>query len=133
MQLVRLFQTFDVEVKYGVFLLAAINTPFQGLPNCLVYLYPKFARLTRTKPELGFWGRVQKSVAVGASKNRVDDLIEQRLDGHEEGEEPAAEDTRQNAVISVVSTPSSSDDNIELVGNREAMIEENSFEAETNC
>ena len=131
MQLVRLFQTVDVDVPYAVLLLAAINTPFQGLPNCLVYLYPKFAKLTRTKPELGFWGRVRKSVAIGASKSRVDDLIEQRLDSHEEGEEPTAGDIGENAVIFFVSTPSSSENSIELVGDRETIREENSAEVET--
>jgi hypothetical protein len=118
LQLVRLFQTVDVEVLYGVLLLAAINTPFQGLPNFFVYLYPKFAKLRRIRPELGFWGRVRKSMAPEESNNGVDDSIEQELEIHEEGEEPATGDIMRNTLYSASSTPISSEDNIELVGDQ---------------
>jgi hypothetical protein len=129
LQLVRFFQTVDVEVLYGVLLLAAINTPFQGLPNFFVYLYPKFMRI---KPELGFWGRVRKSMATRESKNRVDDSIEQGLQIHEEGEEPATGDIIRNTLYSASSIPISSEDNIELIGNPDNDEKGKSSEAETN-
>jgi hypothetical protein len=129
-QLVRLFETADVEVMYGFLLLAATNTPFQGLPNFLVYLYPKL-----TKPELAFWGRGVRKATGGESNKSVDNLIEQRLKSHEEGEEPAntGGTTRQKAVISSASIPISSEDNIELVGDRATTRrKDNSSETETN-
>jgi hypothetical protein len=102
-QLVRIFQTVDVEMMYGFLLLAAINTPFQGLPNFLVYLYPRFAR---AKPELGVWGRVRKSMATGESNNGVGDLIEQeRLESHEEGREPSALASISSEEPSTFATP----------------------------
>jgi hypothetical protein len=120
LQLVRVFQTVNVEVMYGFLLLAAITTPFQGLPNFLVYLYPKWRR---TKPELGFWRRFRKLLSAGESNKGVeDDLIEQeRLESHhEEGGGPAAG-----------STISSSEGNIELVGDRGATTRK-ATETETN-
>jgi hypothetical protein len=133
LQLVRIFQTVDVEVMYGFLLLAAINTPLQGLPNFLVYLYPKFAKLRRTKPALGFWGRVRKSMATGEPKNGVDDLIEQRLESHKEGEAPAAGDTGQNAAICTASIPinsEDSEDDIKSVGDGATTRIDSPWEAE---
>ena len=67
-------------------------------------------------------------MASGVSNRSAGGIIEQRLEIHEEGEESAAGGIRQNAVISVVSTPSSSDDNIELVGNRATIPSEDNSE-----
>ena len=38
--LVRILQTMNRPPVYGLFVLASMNTPMQGLPNFIVYLYP---------------------------------------------------------------------------------------------
>jgi hypothetical protein len=133
LQLVRLLQAVDVEVMYGILLLAAINTPLQGFPNFFVYLYPKLTKLRRTKPALGFWGRVRKSMATGESKDGVDVLIEPRLESLKESEEPATVDNRQDAAISTASiliSSEGSEDNIELVGDGATTRIDSHWEAE---
>jgi hypothetical protein len=52
--LVRIYQTAGVRPNYTLFFLAAMNTPFQGLPNCLVYLYPLYQKARKANPTSNF-------------------------------------------------------------------------------
>jgi len=61
--LVRLIQTFNGKVHFSLLLIAAMMTPLQGLPNFIVYLAPRFAKLKRERPHAGFWNWVSGSLA----------------------------------------------------------------------
>ena len=52
-QSVRIIQTANGNVPYWLLVFAAINTPFQGLPNFLVYLYPKYQKTRMSRPKAG--------------------------------------------------------------------------------
>ena len=67
-------------------------------------------------------------MAIGASNKSAGGIIEQRLEIHEEGEELAAGEIRRNAVISSSNILSSSENSIELVGNRATDSSEDSSE-----
>ena len=81
--------------------------------------------MTRTKPELGFWGRVRKSMAIRASTKSANDIIEQRLEIHEE---PAAGDVRQTTHMFSSNIPITSEDNVELLGDLATVSSEDNSE-----
>jgi hypothetical protein len=47
---VRILQAANKPVEYPLLVLAATVTPFQGLPNLLVYVYPNFLSEKRLDP-----------------------------------------------------------------------------------
>ena len=63
----RVIQTFDGKVYLGFILIAAITVPMQGLPNFLVYLRPKLARIRKKYPKAGWLQLFQRSLARNAS------------------------------------------------------------------
>ena len=48
-------QAFGIQVDFSVLAIAATVTPFQGLPNLIVYIYPSFLRERRNNPEQSFF------------------------------------------------------------------------------
>ena len=64
--LVKILQTAEAKPVYALFFLAAMNTPFQGLPNCLVYLYPRFNTVRKANPNSNFVKLVRLSLAPEA-------------------------------------------------------------------
>jgi G protein-coupled glucose receptor regulating Gpa2 len=61
--LLRILQTTGARPVYALFFLAAMNTPFQGLPNCLVFLYPLYQKARKANPNSNFVKVVRLSLA----------------------------------------------------------------------
>jgi hypothetical protein len=73
--LIRIFQTVDRPINYWLLVLAAVATPMQGLPNCLVFLYPTYLaaaakRRKRNKRQQGAGGGRNTNPATSAENNR---------------------------------------------------------------
>jgi hypothetical protein len=64
--ILRILQTANAKPVYALFFLAAMNTPFQGLPNCLAYLYPRFVTVRKANPNTNFVKLVRLSLAPEA-------------------------------------------------------------------
>jgi hypothetical protein len=46
-----------------------MNTPMQGLPNFIVYLYPLMKKAQNKNPNRGFWGLLKISLAPSRPSN----------------------------------------------------------------
>lgn len=66
LQVTRLLQTITGKVYYPLLLAAAISIPLQGIPNGLVYLYPKYQTIRHRHRD---WTRPQAVLAVLSGKS----------------------------------------------------------------
>mmetsp|Transcript_11665 Transcript_11665/g.27940 ORF Transcript_11665/g.27940 Transcript_11665/m.27940 type:complete len:570 (-) Transcript_11665:213-1922(-) len=72
--LVRILQTMNLPPVYGLFVLAAMNTPMQGLPNFVVYLYPLIMK-ARKQIQLDRQQQNNKNERNNSNRNIVNNNI----------------------------------------------------------
>lgn len=78
-QTTRLLQTINGKVYYPLLLAAAITIPLQGIPNGLVYLYPRYQTIRQRHRE---WTRLQAFVAVLNGESSISSVDGNRSSSH---------------------------------------------------
>jgi len=97
--ILRILQSINHPPVYVIYLLAAMNTPVQGLPNFIVYLYPMIIRAKRGNPQLNFLVWIQKALAPAQDEYTTSSFLSSAADLQQGGP------TASVATSSVVKPP----------------------------